>query len=162
MVAHLPDHCRMKARQVCDEGDKNTKKSQPEASEKTPDFRMANTRTGTRSCRKCFKPFIPGTFWGKETQCKACKTHHARIRFLLKSISPPITRACRTCSKPYVACTRFYMNHRICHSCKHAYEGKRYTHIMSLPKPPTWVASEASAARSLELALALTNRETPQ
>ena len=107
----------------------------------------------TRCCRKCAKPLTPGTFWGRQTQCKDCQKDYAMMRFHLNTMSVPIDRTCRTCSNSFVASTTFYVNHRVCQSCSGTYKKQWYRQKTSVSA--RWNASEAFAMRSVEQSLAM-------
>ena len=169
MVAYLPQYCGI-VRQICDEGDKTLKKADQKHRRRLQTFRwqlsMRRLCTKTRPCRHCARPLTPGSFWGRHTMCKACHVLQCKViankSKTARIYQPVVRRICRTCPIIIKPGSEYHIpGRRICKECKHAYDGKRYAHMMSA-EPPTWVTSEAYAARSFELALAMINRKTPQ
>ena len=161
MVAYLPQYCGI-VRQTCDEGDKTVKKANQKHRRRLQTFKwqiqMRRLWTKTRPCRHCATPLIPGSFWGRHTLCKGCHTVQRNLAAKKRRYKRPAM--CRTCHSVIEPGCEYHIQwRRICKECKHAYEGKRYAHMMSA-KPPTWLASEAYTTRSLKLAVAMINIET--
>ena len=152
-------------RQTREEGDTTVKKADQKNRRRLQTFKwrpqMRRLWTKTRPCRHCARPLTPGSFWGRHTRmCKACHVLQCKMianKNKTPRIYQPVLRlTCRSCPRVIELGGEYHIPGRcICKECKHAYERKRYAQ-----KPPTWVTSEAYASRSLELALAMINRET--
>ena len=115
----------------------------------------------TRPCRKCSNPLLPGTFYGRHTMCKGClhaETKAWRQRRKMNTVLKMRPTTCRTCPNSIEPCSELYIPKRqICKQCKHNYESisSQQRRIRRSSLAAKWSVSEAYAARSLELALAM-------
>ena len=113
----------------------------------------------TRPCRKCGNLLIPGAFWSNHTLCKACDHAECKAGRLRRRIAPVRPTVCKKCPTSIEPVSESHIpQRRICKSCKHENEAKRYVTLNTLSAK--WASSEAFAMRSVEQSLALYQNES--